>query len=557
MRSARRFAVLALMVLAAPPVLIAQQTRNQRITAAQQAYQNFDTGRALDLLRAALNPAEGPADSAWAYGVELLGQILSESGDTAQARVWFRWAFRLAPTARVDSVNFLPDVATTMRAVRAATQPSAGDVVSRTNWDWAIAAPAGQGRLQVVSPRVTAPITAQVRGGATTIVVQSSQTVAIPVGTYTIDAAAEGYLPTQLTREILPGVVTVIDFNLSPVAAGILATNVRATVYRQLIPLMVHRFQNDSTCVTGALVGGSGLVLTSYAAIRGADRVSASIGGQRYSDVIRVLASSPGRNLAVLQLPVTRADSLHLAAQVSPGQFVWGLGLANCQTALDARSRVGMTLQPVLDLSDSIRNVGDMGPLISSDGSVVGVVIGVRTAVPLSVVRTVLDSARRQVAAPAAQKLTVAQVALQANHAYGAMAITADVTGVAARVTPLETWQWPEVAWSGSLPHTFTGPMGRYQLEVTAPGQAARRLQFTIQAGQAGRFPVTGTQVAGGPGPQVQPAKKKGFPLPILLVGVGGAGAAVFLLAGKGGGGGGGGGGGNGSSYGNLIILIP
>jgi hypothetical protein len=552
MRSARGPAVLALIILAAPTVLTAQQTRNQRITAAQQAYQNFDTGRALDLLRAALNPAEGPADSAWAYGVELLGQILSESGDTAQARVWFRWAFRQAPAARVDSVNFLPDVAAAMRAVRAATQPSAGDVVSRTRWDWAIAAPAGQGRLQVVSPRVTAPITAQVRG-ATTIVVQSGQTVAIPVGTYTIDAAAEGYLPTQMTREILPGVVTVIDFNLSPVAAGILATSVRATVYRQLIPLTVHRFQNDSTCATGALIGGSGLVLTSYAAIRGADRVSASIGGQRYSDVIRVLASSPGRNLAVLQLPVTRADSLPLAAQVSPGQFVWGLGLANCQTALDARSRVGMTLQPALDLSDSIRNVGDMGPLISSDGAVVGVVAGARSAVPLASVRAVVDSARRQVAAPAAQKLTVAQVALQANHAYGAMAITADVTGVTARVTPLETWQWPEVAWSGALPHTFTGPMGRYQLEVTAPGQAARRLTFTIQAGQAGRFPVTAAQVAGGPGPQVQPGKKKGgFPLPILLIGAGGAGAAAFLLLG-------------GKSppnppaqtTGNLIILIP
>ena len=517
-------------VLGSGPVT-AQQTRNQRIAAAQQAYQAFETSRALDLLRATVNPAEGPQDSAWAYGVELLGQILSESGDTAQANVWFRWAFRLMPGTGVDTVNFIPDVVRAMRAAKTSTAPSPGDIVSRTRWEWGVGAPPGQGRLQVLAPRASVPVTTLLRGIG---VVQSGQTIAAPAGTYNMEAAAEGYLPTQVTREVLPGVVTVVEFDLTPVAAGVLASNIRTAVYRQLIPLTVRRFPTDSTCAAGALVGGSGLVLTSYAAIRGAERISATVGTQRYGEEIRVLSWNVARDVAVLQLPLTRSDSLPLAAQATPGQFVWGLGFPNCQTAQDTRTRVGITIQPVLELVDSVRDAQRTGPLISSEGAVVGMLTGARKAAVLSDIRAVLDSARRQVAAR--DKLTAAQLSLRNSHAYGAVALSADATGVTAKVTPLETWQWAELAWSGSLPHTFTGPMGRYQLEVTIPGQATRRLQFTVRAGQSERFPVTATQVAGGPGPQVPAAKKKGgFPLPIVLIGAGGAGAAaIFLLKGGG-----------------------
>lgn len=519
--------VLAIGCLIGPGALAAQQTRNQRLAAAQRAYEEFNTDQALTLLRVALNPAEGPQDSAWARGVELLGQILSEAGDTAQARVWFRWAFRLARNIPIDTVNFLADVFQAMRAARAAVTTSPGDAVSRTTWLWAApgAAP-GQGRLQVTAPRMTAAVNALVPGAG---VVQSGQTVAVPAATHVIQAAAEGYLTTQLTREVLPGVTTVIEFNLLPVSAGVLAANVRTAAFARLVPVTVRRFQSDSTCTTGVLVGGAGLVLTSYAAIRGAERVSAMVGGRRVSDEVRVLAWDAARNLAVLQLPGAAADTIPVASQVGPGQFVWALGFPNCSTPLDTRARTGASVTPTLELADSLRDAERIGPLINSDGQLVGVVTAARTGAPLAAVQAILSTARGQVSAR--EKLTVAQVALRENHAYGSMAITADATGVTARITTLETWQWRELAWTGSLPRTFVGPMGRYQLDVQFPGQPSRQLTFTIRAGQAERFPVT-TQVAGGPGPQVPAARKKGFPWPIALVGAGGAGAAAFLLLG-------------------------
>jgi hypothetical protein len=529
-----RTAVILLACVLASRGLAAQQTRDQRIAAAQQAYQDFYTQRALDLLRAAVNPTEGPQDSVWARGVQLLAQILTESGDAAQAGTWLRWAFRLAPKIPIDTINFLPQVVEAMRSARGVVAASAGDLVSRTTWLWsAPGAPAGQGRLQVSSARMTAAVNAVVQGPG---LVQSGQAVNAAPGTYGIQAAADGYLPTQLTREVLPGVTTMIEFNLTPVSAGILAANVRTAAFGQLVGLSVGRFGSDTVCATGAFVGSAGLVLTSYVAIRGADRVSATVGVRRFADEIRVLAWDVARNVAVLQIPVTRTDSLALASQVTPGQFVWGLGFPSCQAPSETRARLGAAVQPRLELADSIRETEHAGPLINSDGRIAGLLTGTRSAAPTSDIQAVLDAARRQVSAP--QKLTVAQVALRENHAYGSVAITADVTGATARVTPLETWHWPALAWNGSLPHTFAGPMGRYQLDVDVPGQQARRLQFTIRPGAAERLRVPGVPVAaGGQAAQVPGVEKKGggFPWPIALVGAGGAGAAAYILL-KGGG---------------------
>jgi hypothetical protein len=172
--------------------------------------------------------------------------------------------------------------------------------------------------------------------------------------------------------------------------------------------------------------------------------------------------------------------------------------------------------------------------VIDSDGRLVGVHLSGRQAAALSAVRAVIDQAHQRAAAR--QTLTPAQLALQLRHAYGAVAISADVTGTTARITPLDAWQWPETARSGPLPFTFAGPMGRYQLEVTFPGQAARRQEFTVRAGALERLALRATPVVAEGERQVpgaQPRRGGGAPIPLIVLGAGGAAAGAFLLLGK------------------------
>ncbi|MBI3981886.1 MAG: hypothetical protein HY337_03175, partial [Gemmatimonadetes bacterium] len=158
--------VAALSALMTPGVARAQQTRNDRLRVAFQAYDDLDAARAQALLRGALNPAEGPADSLWQRGVQLLAQILVEENREAEARTWLRWGFRLSPGMVLDSVTFLPQVVAAAREAQATSrQASPGDPVTRTSWEWtAPGAPANQGRIRIAAPRVTTPVNALVRG---------------------------------------------------------------------------------------------------------------------------------------------------------------------------------------------------------------------------------------------------------------------------------------------------------------------------------------------------------------------------------------------------------
>ena len=516
-----------------PATLTAQQTRNERLAAAQQAYDAFDAARAADLLRSALDPTAGPQDSAWGRGVQLLSQILMDGGDTAQASVWARWAFRLAPHMTIDTVTFLPEVVSLLRSARTAAEvASPGDPITQTTWQWsAPGAPAGQGQLRVLAPNVNARVNALVHGVG---LAQSGQTIAARVGTYVIEVAADGYLPTTVTREVLPGVTTVLQFNLTPVSAGVLASDVRDAALRNVVPLSVHRYGVEgAACATGVFMGKSGLVLTTYAAIRGADRVEAQLApGRRAGDEIRVLAYDIPSNLAVLDVPsAVRTDSMPMATEAQSGQFAWGLGYPDCRTPTNVRVRLGVISGSTLALADSLDPNDHVGPLVNSDGHLVGIAGDPHDAIALGAITGLVSRARALLSAP--DKQTVAQVALKENHAYGSMAIASPASGTKAQVTPLETWQWPELAWSGPLPYTYVGPMGRYSLQVQIPGQAARQLTFTIKPGESDHFAVPGAPIAGGPRvPQVAEAGKKGghFPWIIAAVGAAGAGTAAILL---------------------------
>ncbi len=166
--------------------------------------------------------------------------------------------------------------------------------------------------------------------------------------------------------------------------------------------------------------------------------------------------------------------------------------------------------------------------------AVIGIGTGSMLAVPASLASAVLTPARRNIASR--QLRALGEVARQENHIYGSVAISATLAGATAHITPQEPWHWPELAHSGLLPLTYSGPMGRYQLAMTQAGQVRHRSEFLIRPGLLERLTVSPDVL---PPPQiaVQPSGGGGFPWPIALLGIAGAGAAVAVLAGGGGGG--------------------
>src|SRR3972149_411573 len=151
-----------LVAVACTGVLRAQQTRNQRIAAAFAAYDNFQSGQALELLQPAVNPSEGPQDAEWFRAVQLMAEILIADDKQAEASTWLRWAFRLSPRAQIDEVNRAPEVVTAARAAQGATAGGGpGDSGTRTTWQ-GVAPGAGSDRdiLRPGPPRVGAPVRA-------------------------------------------------------------------------------------------------------------------------------------------------------------------------------------------------------------------------------------------------------------------------------------------------------------------------------------------------------------------------------------------------------------
>jgi hypothetical protein len=209
----RGAALLLLISLGSAVPLAAQQTRDDMIRAANRAYQDFETARALELLNSALDPSRGPADSLWGQGVQLLAQILIEQGQTTSARAWLRWAFRRAPDLKIDTLNFVPDVVAAARVARDAVRGIPGDQMTQTSWAWpARAAGDTLGRLEIKPSAMPVPVTVLVPGRG---LVRAGESVVLAPGSYELQAAAEGYVTARVTREVLPGVTTVLTFNLT------------------------------------------------------------------------------------------------------------------------------------------------------------------------------------------------------------------------------------------------------------------------------------------------------------------------------------------------------
>lgn len=204
----RTLAVVSLLTVAGGVAVARAQDPRDALVA--RAFNEFDTQRRLQLLVAALNPTSGPPRGAWPVGVQLLAQTLLEDGKDSLAGAWLRWAVRLAPDLQPDTVQFLPKVADAYRAARAFVLRSRTptDTLATTTWLWSgQEATSTQGRIQIAA--TSAPLRVEVRGIG---VVGPGGTVPLSAGSYEIGVTAAGFDSVHVTREVLPGVTTVVEF---------------------------------------------------------------------------------------------------------------------------------------------------------------------------------------------------------------------------------------------------------------------------------------------------------------------------------------------------------
>lgn len=225
----RRVGLIILVAIGGARPLLAQDARDALVA---RAFSEFDTARRMQLLRSALNPTSGPPRGAWGMGVQLLAQTLIEEHQDTLAVLWLRWAVRLAPDLQPDSVQFLPQVAAAYASARSyvAKTRSGGDSAVATTWLWGPADTAGRmGGIQIAAS--AEPIRLDIHGAG---LIAPGARMSLAPGSYEI-AVSSGSTNLLITREVLPGVTTVLDFHTAPTVAAapsILMPAVQDTAHR-------------------------------------------------------------------------------------------------------------------------------------------------------------------------------------------------------------------------------------------------------------------------------------------------------------------------------------
>jgi hypothetical protein len=316
-------------------------------------------------------------------------------------------------------------------------------------------------------------------------------------------------------------------------------------------------FQTPPGCGSAFFVGDDGLVLTTYQAIRGADRLEVELVGQTITDV-QVVAYSVPNDLAVLRLPnVNNSDSLLPAPRVVEQTIVWGFGYPECGDLTRTRLRIErqqtVAGRPIVRLSDPLTTEERGAPLLTRQGDVMAIAAGDATAVPGPQAADLIAEARANVRLRTL--LTAQDVARREQHRHGTLIISSGVTGTVARVRPLDPWHWEGLATEGATPFTFTGPMGRYRVELVQDGQVRGSAEVVVSAGELRSVTLRVSEetqpVEGQPEQVSGRATSGGFPVALVLLGVAGAGAGAFLLMG------GGDDGGTQTDLGRITVTVP
>jgi Trypsin-like peptidase domain len=366
----------------------------RRQTLIQQARNEFDDNAGLQLLMTALDPALGPQDSLWAVAGYDLARTLLRTQQQPLATTWMRWLARHASAKwPMDRTWYPTEVQTVYDQAVAAV--AAGDTVP-TTWRWPSRFDATlRGSVEASAAGRGVPLTVTVEGAGD---LPAGGGLSLVPGTYTLVASADGYESTRTTREVLPGVATIVNFDLAPLLPSAIETSVASSLVR-------IRFANgaDQVCRNGMLAGDDGLVLTTFGAVRGASglRVEAFNGEETFNDV-EVVATDANLDLAVLRLTTQRAQAMTAAPRIDAGQYAWAVHFAGCGAPTTDRIRIPQwpaTPRAAVAFAPVVPADAAGAPLVDRSGLFIGLVSGPGSVIPAALTQGILDRARRPIVA--------------------------------------------------------------------------------------------------------------------------------------------------------------
>lgn len=516
-----RTVVVALSLLALPAAGSAQGGRAALLDSARVLANAPNARSAIPVLQRALDPTLGPQDSVWASSVQLLVRLLLREGAGDGAQNWLRWAIRQAPNAFASTTGNAPEVDAALQTARAFVSSSAPDLRSsiRFRWSGSSAEDAfGELRLEGTSDDPARQTNAVVNGVGR---LDPARPRRLSPGSYRIAARgtdrAGADFSADFTVEVLPGVRTVVTISREP-ASAILAASTQGKILAQVARIDVARGA-ESACAVGFFAGSSGLLLTSYRAIRGATTISLQLQDERIpAESVRIAAYDVNTDLAVLTTGASRGDSLPLSGPVASGLSLRAARFPGCGTspALASVTVTSSSKDSIL-VSEGLAATDAGAVLVTDAGTVAGLLTAQRSARTIAAA-SLMATARSAVAS--GQLLDARDVALREKHAYGEVTLQTSQAGTRVRILPRETWQWPDLARVETLPFTLRGPMGRYQVDVLDGEQVRRRSEVVI-------YPSATKQVA-------VDARKKGRSKLLPVLGGLAAGGIAAALAGGG-----------------------
>lgn len=295
--------LLSFLLLAPARPAVAQNNRDS-LRAGSAAYDRADFAAAARLLAIGLDPSAGPQDAAWANAVHKLTDALLQTGDSASLPLWLTWANRAAPGFAIDTLLFPPRVTGPIRLARAEARPTASDSLVVTSWQFGTSDAAA--RRGVLRLQRGAGLAFGILENVGTVLPEERRTLA--AGNYTVVLTVEGLPPIRVTREVLPGVTTVVG--VSPRAAQLAA--------RSEPPV-------DSTALIGARLsaGGSASCWVARATAWCWGSNAGGLLGGGWTDTVRApVAVSGGQRFTAISVGTNHACGLVAAGAV----YCWGAG---------------------------------------------------------------------------------------------------------------------------------------------------------------------------------------------------------------------------------------